>query len=127
MLISKIFHSNPFPFFVKIFHARIFIHALNNYSLSIYSETNMGSTKSCQFNFLQVGCLRCQHPISYHSTHHHDSNNQDVKYLIANFRVPYFRVHPIIPHIAGNCKHFFKSFFIVPSRLEQYVCFGIVL
>ena len=55
------FQNFPFPFvsiFVKIFHARIFIHALNNYSLNICSETNMGSTKSCQFNFLQVGCLR---------------------------------------------------------------------
>lgn len=59
------FQNFPFPYISissKIFHC-IFIHAPNNYSLNICSETNMGSTKSCQFNFLQVGCLRCQHPI----------------------------------------------------------------
>ena len=59
------FQNFPFPYISissKIFHC-IFIHASNNYSLNICSETNIGSTKSCQFNFLQVGCLRCQHPI----------------------------------------------------------------
>ena len=49
------FQNFPFPFVSissKIFHC-IFIHAPNDYSLNICSETNMGSTKSCQFNFLQ--------------------------------------------------------------------------
>lgn len=59
------FQNFPFPYISissKIFHC-IFIHAPNDYSLNICSKTNIGSTKSCQFNFLQVGCLRCQHPI----------------------------------------------------------------
>lgn len=111
-------YTFPFPKFSIPIHfhfcqnfPRIFIHALNNYSLNICSETNMGSTKSCQFNFLQGGCLRCQHPICYHSMHHQDSNNQDVKYLVANFRTPYLLGIPYYTTHYRELQALFQIFF----------------
>ena len=65
-------------------------------------------TESCQFNFCRLGVCGVNIKFYYHFTHHQDFNNHDVGYLITNFRTPYFRVHPIIPHIAGDCKHFCK-------------------